>query len=102
MVKRDPCQEVPPNKENAHFQTVQSNESDIQADPDQGQDQLIKNKDQMKTNEDHDQEVQPKSQPNLILTVDMVDQGQLIEEVPFEEMTRDVIIGKSSSKFISE
>lgn len=46
----------------------------------------------MKTNEDHDQEVQPKSQPNLILTVDMVDQGQLIEEVPFEEMTRDVII----------
>lgn len=48
---------------------------------------MIESKDHMRTGEDHVLGVQL----NLILTVDRIDLGQLIEEVPLEEMIEDVI-----------
>lgn len=50
---------------------------------------MIESKNHMRIGEDHVQGVQP----NLTLTVDRIDLGQLIEEVPLEEMIKDVIIG---------
>lgn len=51
---------------------------------------MIESKNHMRIGEDHVQGVQP----NLTITVDRIDLGQLIEEVPLEEMIKDVIIAR--------
>lgn len=68
-------------------QEVQSNENDNQVDPDR----VIENNDQIRIEQDRSQKVQPKSQSNQTSTDERRDHGQLREEVPFEEMRRDVI-----------
>lgn len=78
-------------KERDLSQEVKSNVNDNQADPEQDPDRVIENNDQTKIREDRSRRVQPKSQSNQTPTDDRRDHGQLTEEVPFEEMIKNVI-----------